>query len=64
MSCFLVGISSEKGQNQVVLKLNSTLTPGAQDRTVCVVEKQSFSVSIAASLVQFRNTELQRDFSG
>lgn len=64
MSCPLVGISAEKGQDQVVLMLNSTLTPGAQDRAVCAVEKQSFSVSIAASSVHCRNTELQRDLSG
>lgn len=64
MSCSLAGISAEKGWDQVVLMLNFTFTPGAQGRPVCAVEKQSFSVSIAASLVHFRNTELQRDLSG
>lgn len=63
INCPLVGISAEKGQDQVALMLNSTLTPGVQERAACAVEKQSFSVTRAANLVCCRNTELQRDLS-
>lgn len=61
LSCPLVAISAEKDENQVALMLNSTLTLGAQDRAVCAMEKQSFSVSRAANLACGRKRELQRD---
>lgn len=50
MSCPLVGISAEKGQDKVTLMLNFTLSPGAQNRADCAAEKTSFSVSGAANL--------------
>lgn len=40
------------------------LTLRAQDRAVCAVEKQRFSLSRAVNWLCFSNTELQRGFSG